>query len=105
MPPTPSWLAISYGPRRVPGTRAKWRLRWRDSTASSVGNSDPVGRLPFQRLVEEKEIGENGPHVARRVQVVHQLRSDRGLSEHEPNRGDGVSRVVIEDAHKRVVGS
>ena len=43
--------------------------------------------------------------MARCVQVVHKLRSDRGLSEHEPDRGPGVSRVVIEDAHERVVGS
>ena len=63
-----------------------------------------VGRLPLQRLVEEEQIGENGPHVARCVQVVHKLRSDRGLSEHEPDRGPGVSCVVIEDAHERVVG-
>ena len=62
-------------------------------------------RLPFQRLVKEEQIGENGPHVARGVQVVHQLRSDRGLSEHEPDRGHGVSRVVIEHAHERVVWS
>ena len=64
-----------------------------------------VGRLPLQRLVEEEQIGENGPDVARCVQVVHKLRSNRGLSEHEPDRGPGVSCVVIEDAHERVVGS
>ena len=64
-----------------------------------------VGRLPLQRLVEKEQIGENGSHVARCVQVVHKLRSDRGLSEHEPDRGPGVSCVVIEDAHERIVGS
>ena len=50
-----------------------------------------VGRLPLQRLVEEEQIGENGAHVARCVQVVHKLRSNRGLSEHEPDRGPGAA--------------
>ena len=41
--------------------------------------------------------------MTRGVQVVHELRPDRGLREHEPNGGSGMARVVVEHGDEGVV--
>ena len=66
--------------------------------------AERVARLSLQRFIEQEQIGEDRAQVARRVQVVDELRSNRGLCEHKPHGGPGVSCIVIEHAQERLVG-
>ena len=59
--------------------------------------------MGFERLVDEKQVGEQRADVDRRVEVVDQLGADGWLCEDERNRGLRVARVAIDDANERVI--
>ena len=63
-------------------------------------------RVPLQLydLVEQKEIRKQSPQMDRRVEVVDQLRADRGLGQYQLDRGQRVPRIAIYDTQKVLVG-
>src|ERR1700674_277703 len=54
-------------------------------------------------LVDEKQIGEQRAEVNRRVEIVDQLRADRGLRQHQADCGAGVAGVSIQHGNERMV--
>ena len=61
-------------------------------------------RLKLQHFVEEKQVGEHRAQMHRGVQVVHELRADGWLREHELNRRLRAPYVTFDDRDERVVG-
>ena len=57
--------------------------------------------MRLEDLVNQKQIGQEGTEVDGGVQVVHQLRADRGLREHQSNGRHGVARIAIDHVHER----
>src|SRR5262249_54843934 len=54
-------------------------------------------------LIDEEQISEKRAEMDRRVEIVDQLRADRGLRQHEANRGTGIAGIPPQHRDERVV--
>src|SRR5580658_4937312 len=74
----------------------------RSKGALPAGATSPTG-LPalFERFVEQEQIREKRAQVNRRVQVIDELRANRGLGERQPHRRLRGTRIRLDDPQER----
>jgi hypothetical protein len=75
---------------------------------TTCGRLTGAGQRPFvalelENLVDQEKVREQRAEMNRGVQVVDQLGTDRGLGQNQPNGGERVVGIAIEDRQKRLV--
>src|SRR5271168_1400780 len=58
----------------------------------------------LEGLVKQKQVGQQGAQMDRRVEVVDDLRADPAPRQNETHRGAGTRRIGADDVEKSLVG-